>query len=87
MKKHLLMLALASTSLRGHAGQRHDQGRIQGRQGKIEVDYKVAKAQCDLMKDITKDVCQKGSQGQGGGDKAELEQQVPAERQPRPQRG
>ncbi len=42
---------------------------------KIEADYKVAKTQCDTLKDNAKDVCQKEAKGKENVAKAELEQQ------------
>ncbi|MET3495942.1 hypothetical protein [Variovorax boronicumulans] len=75
MKKHLLMLALASTCfVATHAsamtGDEHKVAKE-----KIEADYKVAKAQCDTMKDNAKDVCEKEAKGKEDVAKAELEQQ------------
>jgi len=81
MKKHLLMLAIASSCLvatqagaAGAAGtMTKDEYKVA--KEKIEADYKVDKAQCDTMKDNAKDVCMKEAKGKENVAKAELEQQ------------
>jgi hypothetical protein len=77
MKKHLLVLAIASTCFAMSAanaaeGMTKDQYNVA--KEKIEADYKVAKAQCDTMKDNAKDVCEKEAKGTENVAKAELEQ-------------
>lgn len=96
MKKHLLMLAIASAcmaSLPAAAqvtapaapaamAQSNDQHRAQRDQ--IEADYKAAKAQCDTLQANAKDVCEKEAKGTEKIAKAELEQQRnPSERHAR----
>jgi len=78
MKKHLLVLAIASSFFAMGAanaadGMTKDQYKVA--KEKIEADYKVAKAQCDTMKDNAKDVCEKQAKGTENVAKAELEQQ------------
>ena len=78
MKKHLLILAAATTCfIAGTASAQttlsHDQYNV-GKQ-KIEADYKVAMAQCKTMTDNAKDVCEKDAKGKQNVAKAELEQQ------------
>ena len=67
MKKHLLVLAIASSFFAMGAANAAD--------GMTKDQYKVAKAQCDTMKDNAKDVCQKEAKGKEDVAKAELEQQ------------
>jgi hypothetical protein len=75
MKKHLLMLAIASTCLVAGQASALTQDEYKVAKEKIEADYKVAKAQCDTMKDNAKDVCEKKAKGTENVAKAELEQQ------------
>ena len=75
MKKHLLMLAIASTCFIGAQAGAMTKDEHKVAKEKIEADYKVAKAQCDTMKDNAKDVCQKEASGTQKVAKAELEQQ------------
>ena len=75
MKKHLLMLALASTCFVATQASAMTKDEYKVAEEKIEADYKVAKAQCDTMKDNAKDVCQKEAKGKENVAKAELEQQ------------
>jgi hypothetical protein len=78
MKKHLLMLAIASATTCFVAGQASaaamtaDQYKVA--KEKIEADYKVAMAQCKTMKDNAKDVCEKDAKGKESVAKAQLEQ-------------
>jgi len=75
MKKHLWMLAVASSFLvAGQAGaMTKDEHKVA--KERIEADYKVDKAQCDTLKDNAKDVCEKEAKGKEKVAKAELEQQ------------
>ncbi|HEY2255565.1 MAG TPA: hypothetical protein VGI11_08000 [Variovorax sp.] len=75
MKKHWLMLAIASTCfVAGQAGaMTSDEYKVS--KEKIEADYKVAMTQCKTMKDNAKDVCEKDAKGKQDVAKAELEQQ------------
>ncbi|VWX63854.1 conserved exported hypothetical protein [Burkholderiales bacterium 8X] len=77
MKKHLVMLAIASSFLvAGQAGaQAMDKNAYKAEKDKIEASYKADKAACDAMKDNAKDVCQKEAKGKENVAKAELEQQ------------
>jgi hypothetical protein len=74
MKKHLLMLAIASTCfVAGQAGaMTKDEYKVA--KEKIEADYKVDKTQCGTMKDNAKDICEKEAKGKENVAKAELEQ-------------
>ncbi|MBU1361027.1 MAG: hypothetical protein KKC79_13210 [Gammaproteobacteria bacterium] len=74
MKKHLLMLAIASSCfVAGQAGaMTKDEYKVA--KEKIEADYKVDKTKCDTMKDNAKDVCMKEAKGKENVAKAELEQ-------------
>jgi len=75
MKKHLLMLAIASSCLLGaQASNAMTKDEYKVAKEKIEADYKVDKAQCDTMKDNAKDVCMKEAKGKENVAKAELEQ-------------
>ena len=75
MKKHLLMLALASSCfvITQASAMTTDEYKIA--KEKIEADYKVANTQCDTLKDNAKDVCAKEAKGKEDVAKAELEQQ------------
>jgi hypothetical protein len=76
MKKHLLMLAIASSCLLGaQASNAMSKDEYKAAKDKIEADYKVDKAACDGMKDNAKDVCLKQAQGKENVAKAELDQQ------------
>ncbi|MBO9649907.1 MAG: hypothetical protein J7605_15475 [Variovorax sp.] len=76
MKKHLLMIAIASTCclVAGQASAM-TQDEYKVAKEKIEADYKVDKKQCDTLKDNAKDVCHKEAKGKEAVAKAELEQQ------------
>ena len=74
MKKHLLMLAIASTCLVAGQASAMTQDEYKVAKEKIEADYKVAKTQCDTLKDNAKDVCEKEAKGKENVAKAELEQ-------------
>jgi hypothetical protein len=76
MKKHLLMIAIASTCclVAGQASAMSSD-EYKAAKDKIEADYKVDKAQCDALKDNAKDVCDKQAKGKENVAKAELEQQ------------
>ena len=58
MKKHLLMLAVASCFVATQASAMSAQEHKVAKE-KIEAAYKVDKAKCDGMKDNAKDVCMK----------------------------
>jgi hypothetical protein len=75
MKKHLLMLAIASSCLVATQAGAMSQDEYKVAKEKIEADYKVDKAKCDPMKDNAKDVCEKEAKGKENVAKAELEQQ------------
>jgi hypothetical protein len=76
MKKHLLMIAIASTCLvAGQAASAMTSDEYKVSKEKIEADYKVDKAKCDTLKDNAKDVCEKEAKGKENVAKAELEQQ------------
>jgi len=84
MKKHLLMLAIASSCLFAtHAGAMTKE-EYKAEKDKIEADYKVDKAKCDGMKDNAKDICAKEAKGKEKVSLAELEQQYqPSDRHAR----
>ncbi len=74
MKKHLLMLAIASSCLIAtHAGAM-DKAEYKAGKDKIEAAYKADKASCDAMKDNAKDICMKEAKGKENVAKAQLEQ-------------
>jgi hypothetical protein len=75
MKKHLLMLAIASSCFVVTQASAMTQDEHKVAKEKIEAAYKVDKAKCDAMKDNAKDVCQKEAKGKENVAKAELEQQ------------
>ena len=75
MKKHLLMLALASSCFVMTHASAMTKDEYKVAKQKIESDYKVAKAQCDTTKDNAKDVCMKEAKGTENVAKADLEQQ------------
>ena len=75
MKKHLLMLALASTCFVATQASAMTADEYKVAKEKIEADYKVDKAKCDTLKDNAKDVCDKEAKGKENVAKAELEQQ------------
>ena len=75
MKKHILMLAIASSCFVGTYANALTKDEYKVAKEKIEADYKVSKAQCDTMKDNAKDVCEKQAKGVENVAKAELEQQ------------
>ena len=63
MKKHLLVMALASTCFMATQASAMTKDEYKVAKEKVEADYKVAKAQCDTMKDNAKDVCMKEAKG------------------------
>ena len=72
MKRHILMLAVASLFAAGQAmAMTPEEYKVA--KDKVEADYKVDKAKCDAMKDNAKDVCQKEASGKQKVAKAELE--------------
>lgn len=73
MKKHLLMMALASGLLVAAQANAMTREEYKAAQDRIEADYKMAKAQCDALKDNAKDVCEKDAKGKENVAKAELE--------------
>lgn len=75
MKKHLLMLALASSCLIATHASALTKDEYKAGKDKIEADYKVDKAKCDALKDNAKDVCNKEAKGKEKVSLAELEQQ------------
>lgn len=84
MKKHLVMIAIASTCLVAGQASAMTQDEYKVAKEKIEADYKVDKTQCDTLKDNAKDVCHKEAKGKEAVAKAELEQQYkPSERHAR----
>ncbi|MFM9926304.1 hypothetical protein VLK31_25175 [Variovorax sp. H27-G14] len=77
MKKHLLVLAIASscfamTAANAAGTMTKDQYNVA--KEKISADYKVSKAKCDTLKDNAKDVCEKEAKGTENVAKAQLEQ-------------
>ena len=75
MKKQLLALAIVSSFFVASGAQALTKDEYNVAKEKIEADYKVAKAQCDTLKDNAKDVCEKEAKGHENVAKAELEQQ------------
>jgi hypothetical protein len=75
MKKHLLMLAIASSCLVATQASALTQDEYKAAKERIEASYKADKAKCDPMKDNAKDVCEKQAKGKENVAKAELEQQ------------
>lgn len=76
MKKHLLMLAIASScSFVAVQASAMSSDEYKAGKEKIEADYKAADAQCKTMKDNAKDVCEKDAKGKMNVAKADLEQQ------------
>lgn len=75
MKKHLLMLAVASSCLFAAQAGAMTKDEYKAAKEKIEATYKADKATCDPMKDNAKDVCMKEAKGKENVAKAELEQQ------------
>jgi hypothetical protein len=66
MKKHLLVLAIASSCFAMTAANAADamtKDQYKVAKEKISADYKVAKAKCDTLKDNAKDVCEKEAKG------------------------
>ena len=74
MKKHLLMLALASSCFVMTHASAMTKDEYKVAKEKIESDYKVSKTQCNTMKDNAKDVCMKEAKGTENVAKADLEQ-------------
>lgn len=84
MKKHLLMLALASSCFIATHANAMTKDEYTAGKDKIEADYKVDKARCDGLKGNTKDVCAKEAKGKEKVSLAELEQQYqPSDRHAR----
>ncbi len=75
MKKHLLMLAIASSCFVATHASAMTSAEHKAAKDKIEADYKMDKAKCDPMKDNAKDVCEKEAKGKENVAKAQLEQQ------------
>jgi len=75
MKKHLIVLAIASTCFAMSSANAMTKDEYKVAKEKIEADYKVDKAQCDTLKDNAKDVCMKQAKGKENVAKAELEAQ------------
>ena len=73
MKKHLLMLALASSCLVGTHAYAMTEGDYNVAKTKIEADYKVDKAKCDELKGNANDVCDDRAKGKMNVAKASLE--------------
>ena len=78
MKKHLLMLAIASTCFVAGQASALTQDEYKVAKEKIEADYKVDKAKCDTLKDNAKDVCQEEAKGKEKVEKAEPENRYKA---------
>lgn len=74
IKKHLLMLAIASCFVATQASAMTAQEHKVAKE-RIEAAYKVDKAKCDGMKDNAKDVCMKEAKATEKVAMAELEQQ------------
>ena len=84
MKKHLLMLALASSCLIATHASALTKDEYKIGKDKVEAEYKADKAKCDALKDNAKDVCMKEAKGKENVAKAELEQQYqPSDRHAR----
>ena len=75
MKKQLLALAIVSSFFVASGASALTKDEYNVAKEKIEADYKVAKAQCDTMKDNAKDVCSKEASGTQKVAKADLENQ------------
>ena len=75
MKKHLIVLAIASTCFAMSSASAITKDEYNAAKQKVEADYKADKAQCDTMKDNAKDVCMKEAKGKENVAKAELEAQ------------
>ena len=75
MKKHLLMLAIASSCLVATQASALTQDEYKAAKERVEASYKADKAKCDPMKDNAKDVCEKEAKGKENVAKAQLEQQ------------
>lgn len=73
MKKHLVMMALASGLIMATHASAMTREEHKAAQDRIEADYKSAKAQCDVLKNNAKDVCEKEAKGKENVAKAELE--------------
>jgi uncharacterized protein YjbJ (UPF0337 family) len=63
MKKHLLMLAIASSCLVATQASALTQDEYKAAKERIEASYKADKSKCDPMKDNAKDVCEKQAKG------------------------
>jgi hypothetical protein len=74
MKKHLLVLAIASSCFSMASANAMTKDEYNVAKEKISADYKVAKAKCDTLKDNAKDVCEKEAKGVENVAKAQLEQ-------------
>ncbi len=73
MKKHLLMLAFASSALIGSHAFAMTEGDYDVAKTKIEADYKVDKVKCDQLKGNANDVCDDRAKGKMNVAKATLE--------------
>ena len=74
MKKHLIMLAVASSFMAVQAGAMTPDEYTVAKE-RIEADYKVDQTRCDTLKDNAEDVCEKEADAKYKVGKAELEQQ------------
>ncbi len=74
MKKHLLMLAIASSCLIATHASALTKDEYKSGKDKIEAEYKVDKAKCEALKENAKDVCDKEAKGKEKVALAELEQ-------------
>ena len=75
MKKHLLMLAIASSCLFVTQANALTKDEYKAEKDKIQANYKLDKTKCDALKDNAKDVCEKEAKGKEKVALAELEQQ------------
>lgn len=69
------LIALAMTGLLATTGMAMDKAEHSATKDRISADYKMAKAQCDTLKDNAKDVCEKQAKGNEKVAMAELEAQ------------
>lgn len=75
MKKHFLMLAVASSCLFASQANALTKDEYKAEKDKIQASYKVDKAKCDALKNNAQDVCEKEAKGREKVALAELEQQ------------
>ena len=69
------LIALALTGLVATTGMAMDKAEHTAAKDRISADYKMAKQNCDALKDNAKDVCMKEAKGTEDIAKAELEAQ------------